>query len=251
MPPFPDDSSIVTALAACQQASPPDRARIETEIVTVYRPVTHALAHRYRLKGVDVEDLEQVADLALVKAIRRFDPAAGNLRGYVTATVLGELKKHFRDYAWCVRPPRQVQDLQSQVLDAMHQLCDDLPQQTRIAMVARSLGIDRSLVTEVLLARGGFRSLSLDRPVEDGGPVLAEQIADAEDPYLATEWRSFLSYVCTELSEGELELLRLRFVDELSQREIAERLHSTQKQVSRSLARIIGSLRQRAQAEAA
>ncbi|MCD9199776.1 sigma-70 family RNA polymerase sigma factor [Aeromicrobium wangtongii] len=251
MSPFPDDEPILSLLAACQGAPPSERARLETEIVTAYRPVSHSLARRYRLRGVDLEDLEQVADLALVKALRRFDPTAGSLRGYVTATVLGEIKKYFRDHAWCIRPPRQVQDLQSRVLDAMHDLGEDLPQQTRIGMVAQSLGIDACLVTEVLVARGGFRSLSLDRPIEEGGPVLAEQLADSNDPYEAAEARSLLSSVCTELQENEMELLRLRFVEELSQREIAERVHSTQKQVSRSLGRIIDALRERALVDAA
>jgi RNA polymerase sigma-B factor len=251
MSPFPDESAILSALASCHDASPHDRDRIESEIVTFYLPMTHALARRYRFKGVDLEDLEQVADLALVKALRRFDPTAGNLRGYVTATVLGEIKKHFRDYAWCVRPPRQVQDLQSRVMDAMHEVQDDLPQQTRIGMVANTLGLERSLVTEVLMARGGFRSLSLDRPVEAGGRQLADQIADAHDPYQATERRSFLASVCVDLDEDDRELLRLRFVEELSQQQIADVVHSTQKQVSRSLERILSALRQRAHAEAA
>jgi RNA polymerase sigma-B factor len=103
----------------------------------------------------------------------------------------------------------------------------------------------------VLLARGGFRSLSLDRPADDGLPALHEQLADETDPYQATERRAFLTSVCGGLDDTELELLRLRFVEQLSQREIAAQVQSTQKQVSRSLERILVSLRQRALADAA
>jgi RNA polymerase sigma-B factor len=247
----PDDQSIVSTLIACQSASPAERAVLEAEVVATFLPMTRALARRYRLKGVELEDLEQVAGLALVRAIRRFDPDAGNLRGYLTATVIGELKKYFRDHAWSVRPSRQVQDLQSQVMDALSELHDDIAYQSRIGLVAQSLGISRALVNEVLLARGGFRSLSLDRATGDGGLALHEVLADESDPYLETERRSFLTSVCGGLEESELELLRLRFVEQLSQREIAEQVHSTQKQVSRSLERILGTLRQRALSEAA
>jgi RNA polymerase sigma-B factor len=246
MPHFADEESVVAALAACRTAPLPERAALEDQIVTFYLPLTRSLARRYRFKGVDPEDLEQVANLALVKAIRRFDAEAGTMRGYVTATVVGEIKKYFRDYAWCVRPPRQVQELQSQVLQAMDETHDDVPSRSRVETVARTLGVDCSLVTEVLLARGGFRSLSLDRPVVDGAPALADQISAGDDPYQEIEQRSLLSSICDDLDEGDKELLRLRYVEELSQRQIADLTQSTQKQVSRSLERILRTLRQRA-----
>jgi RNA polymerase sigma-B factor len=244
------DRSITSLVLAARSAPVPARERMETDVVTFFRPLTRGLARRYAHKGVDTEDLEQVADLALVKAMRRFDPEAGHLRGYVTATVLGEIKRHFRDHAWSVRPPRDIQDLQSRVVDTMTGAPHDVSDRSSIDQTADVLHIDRSVVVEVLLARGGFHASPLDRPSHEGGPG-PQHVVDEADPCLAAERRSFLQYVCAGLDHDERELLRLRFVEELTQRQIAVRVDSTQKQVSRTLERVLVSLRARAVADVA
>lgn len=243
-----DDRSISAVLVASQHASDEDREALETEVVSYFRPMTHALASRYRLRGVEVDDLEQVADLALLKAMRRYAPAAGYLRGYVAATVLGEIKRHFRDFAWSIRPPRYIQDLQSPVAEAISDGPDDLGDASSVERAARLLQLDRATVIEVLQAREGFRLVSLDRS-SDERPW--SETADTTDPYRETESRLFLGSVFDGLAADEREILRLRFVEQLSQREIATLVRSTQKQVSRTLERVLSSLRQRILSDAA
>jgi RNA polymerase sigma-B factor len=173
-----DDQSISHLLVGSRSAPPGDRARAEGEVVAFFQPMTHALAHRYVRRGVEADDLDQVADLALLKAMRRFDPASGHLRGFVTATVLGEIKKHFRDHAWMVRPPRHIQDLQSAVMDAEADITPDGSGMTRSARVAVILGIDRSVISEVLVARSGFRALSLDWDADHEGVRFVDQLVE-------------------------------------------------------------------------
>jgi RNA polymerase sigma-B factor len=245
-----DDLSIARTLIAALSAMLPEREALESEVITYFRPMSHALARRYRDRGVEADDLEQVADLALLKAMRRYDPDVGHLRGYLAATVLGEIKKYFRDHGWVIRPPRHIQDLQSTVLNAVTQGGDSSIAQPRTVQVANALGIDRAVVAEVLLARGGFRCLTLDRTMGDSDIRLLDGLTDGEDPYEGSDRRMFLLAVCASLSDHERDLLRLRFVEELSQHQIAVRLESTQKQVSRALQRILSKLRQEAFAEA-
>lgn len=242
-----DDTSIAASLVASQSAPPPERARLEHDVVVYFLPMTHALARRYDHRGLELDDLEQVADLALVKALRRFDPAAGHLRGYVTASVLGEIKRHFRDLGWSVRPPRHIQDLQPVVVGAMSGEDEGSPGRSRRAQVADALGIDEATVCEVLSARANFRSLSLDHTRPDGSPCLAALLpTQEEDAFVESDRRSQLRSLFTVLDVSDRELLRMRFVEELSQQEIAARTDSTQKQVSRALDRIMRSLRHRA-----
>lgn len=246
-----DDQSISAMLVAAHSSTPSDRALLESEVLTYFQPMTHALAHRYVRRGVEADDLEQVADLALLKAMRRFDPASGHLRGFVAATVLGEIKKYFRDHAWTIRPPRHIQDLQPLVMEAEASITPDLSGMTRSAKVADILGIDRSVVCEVLVARTGFRALSLDWDADHEGIRFVDQLQDQDDPHQETERHHFVSYVCAGLDDDDRLLLHLRFVEELSQTQIAMRLQSSQKQVSRSLERILSSLRHRALSDAA
>ena len=247
----PGAPSITTVLLASRAAPAARREQMEGEVVAHFQPLTHALARRYGHRGVDQDDLEQVADLALLKAMRRYDPEAGDLRGYISATVLGEIKKYFRDHSWTVRPPRAIQDLQSQVLDAFVELHEESHDRPRTAIAAERLGLDLAVVTEVLLARGGFRSLSLEWSAEPGGPRLIDQTTAPEDDHQETELRLFVTFICAELAPDERTLLNLRFVEEMSQTQIAARMHSSQKQVSRSLERILTTLRQRAMSDAA
>ena len=246
-----DDQSIATAVLSAQSACPREREILEGEIVAFFQPMSHALAHRYDRRGVDVDDLEQVADLGLLKATRRYDPSAGHLRGYVAATVVGEVKRYFRDHGWTIRPPRPIQDLQPLVMTTVAQMHDDLDGRSPSRRVAESLGLERAVVDEVLMARGGFRCLSLDRAADADGPRLVDQIPEVEDPFADSDRHLFVAAVCASLNDQERVLLHLRFVEELSQSQIAVRLQSSQKQVSRTLERVLSGLRDRALPDAA
>jgi RNA polymerase sigma-B factor len=241
-----DDTFVSAALADARTASPSERARVERMVVEHFLPAARTLASRYARRGVDLDDLEQVAALALLRALRRFDPDAGHLRGFVTACVLGEIKKHFRDLGWAVRPPRHIQDLQSVVADAMVAADETVHDRRRSAQAALVLGLDESTVTEVLEARSNFRALSLDQATQDGGPGLEARLGASDEDVAACDRRAQLRSWYAVLDDDDRGLLRMRFVDELSQREIAEHVGVTQKQVSRALARVLAVLRDRA-----
>lgn len=192
------------------------------------------LARRFRGRGVDLDDLEQVARLGLVKAAAGFDADRGAFAAFATATISGELKKHFRDRAWVVRPPRRLQDLQARI--SAEQATD--VSSGDVASLASRLGVDEHEVTEAAAARGCFTPDSLDSALDVG----QERGALDERLELVDEWVTFC-HLCEDLGHDDRELLQWRFVDDLTQQQIADRLGISQMQVSRRLSSLLQRLR--------
>lgn len=194
-----------------------------------------ALARRFCGRGPELDDLVQVARLGLVAAAERYDPERGAFAAFASATILGELKRYFRDASWMVRPPRWLQDLQASIrradADAPRELCDD--------ELAEVLGEDVSHVREARRANGCFQAASLDRLIE----LRHRMIADPRDAYAAADDRLDLREAIAQLPENDRELLRMRFIEELSQQKIADRLLVSQMQVSRRLRAVLDELR--------
>ncbi len=197
------------------------------------------LARGYRGRGVDLEDLEQVARLALVKAAAGFDEDRGAFPAFATATIRGELKRHFRDRAWGVRPPRRVQELQAR-LGAEHDGTDITT--ARIADLSASLGVPARDLTEAVAARGCYSPDSIEAAV-DAGHEMGGIDARLE---LVEDWVTF-TRICRDLSRQDRQLLQWRFVDDLTQQEIADRLGISQMQVSRRIAALLARLRSAAE----
>lgn len=197
------------------------------------------LARGYRGRGVDLEDLEQVARLALVKAAAGFDEDRGAFPAFATATIRGELKRHFRDRAWGVRPPRRVQELQAR-LGAEHDGTDITTAQ--IADLSASLGVPARDLTEAVAARGCYSPDSIEAAV-DAGHEMGGIDARFE---LVEDWVTF-TRICRDLSRQDRQLLQWRFVDDLTQQEIADRLGISQMQVSRRIAALLARLRSAAE----
>jgi len=224
------------------------RKRALDRVVMLNLGVARSLASRHRGKGVPLEDLEQVAYLALVRAARQFDvDRRRNFLTYAVPTIRGELKKYFRDNGWMVRPPRRTQEIQSRVVaarDDLHRVHARPPTHDEIA---DSLGLEVDDVAEALRAEGCFHPSSLDRPVgaADGGTTpLGDLLADEDDRDRdAAEARLMLRPVVRRLRRRDQRILRLRFFEGRTQQEIADDLGVTQMQVSRLLARILGQLR--------
>ena len=213
---------------------------IETNVV-----VARSMAARYRNRGIDVDDLEQVALVGLIKAARRFDATAGHdFLSYAVPTVRGELRRHFRDSGWMIRVPRRVQQLQARIKVAQHELEAQLGVSPRPSEVAAHLGVEADEVVEALAADGCFRPASIDNR---GGAQERGTIADAlghDDRGFATlEAKLVLDTAVSRLSDRERLILRWRFEDERTQQEIADLIGLTQAQVSRTLTRILGRLR--------
>jgi RNA polymerase sigma-B factor len=233
-------------LMRCVDASKEERERLHEEIVLINVEVAESIVMRYRNRGVPVDDLVQVACLGLVKAARGFDPAkSDNFLGYAVPTILGEVKRFFRDNAWAVRPPRRIQELQAEIATASAQLMQDTGRVPSPDAVAEVLETDAKEVVEALSADGCFAPTSLDRPPrENESTPLSESLGEEDPGFAHAEAVVALRPLCQNLTERERRIVYLRFFHEWTQARIAEEFGVTQMQVSRLLTRIFAKLRE-------
>ena len=234
-------------LEQAQTARPAQRHGLLDEVVVLNMPVARSVAHRYRSKGIAEDDLDQVAYMALVRAAHQFDPGfERDFLSYAVPTIRGELKKHFRDSGWTVRPPRWIQELQGRIAEAAAELTQDLGRSPRPSEIADRLEEDPERVLEALGTDGCYFPDSLDRPVredESSSASLGDHLGDEAAAYDAAEARLLLAPVVRRLGERDRRILDLRFFHDRTQQEIADEIGVTQMHVSRLLARILGDLR--------
>jgi RNA polymerase sigma-B factor len=228
--------------AACD---PEERRRLLHQVVTTNMCVATAIAARYRTRGIPTEDLQQVAYLALVKAAQGYDAEIGHdFLSYAVPTIRGEIKRHFRDLGWTVRPPRRIQELQARITAADAVLSQGLGRSPRPSEVAEHLGEDIEDVTEALATVGCFTPSSLDRPAGEQGTMTVSDLLGSEDAGQdAVEARVVLAPLVRGLAERDRRILLLRFFHGWTQQEIADDIGVTQMQVSRLLTRIMADLR--------
>jgi RNA polymerase sigma-B factor len=233
-------------LLRCVDASPAELEHLHEEIVLLNVEVAESIVMRYRNRGVPVDDLVQVACLGLVKAARGFDPVkSDSFLGYAVPTILGEVKRFFRDNAWAVRPPRRIQELQAEIAAASSQLMQDTGRVPTPRHVAELLELDVKEVVEALSADGCFAPTSLDRPPREGeSAALTDALGDDDPGYAQAEAVVALQPLCRNLTERERRIVYLRFFHEWTQARIAEEFGVTQMQVSRLLTRIFAKLRE-------
>lgn len=223
-----------------------ERQRLVDELVVTNLGVAHSIAMRYRNRGISVDDLEQVARLGLVKAAKAFDSTRQNdFLAYAVPTIRGEVRKHFRDYGWTVRPPRRIQELQSRIMAAATDLTQSLGRSPRPSEIATHLGAEVEEVHEALSADGCFSPSSLDRRVADdeSAATLGDLLPSDDDDHEAAEARLMLAPAVRNLCERDRLILHLRFFKGLTQEEIAQEIGVTQMHVSRLLSRILQDLR--------
>lgn len=214
------------------------------DLIRSYAPVARSIASRYRNRGLDLDDLEQVALLGLVKAARGFDPDAGHdFMSYAVPTVRGEVRRHFRDHGWMVRPPRRVQELQFRIGIAREELTAETGRSPRPSEIAIRADEPLADVIEALAADGCFRPASLDAPASEAGSGLGELLGDHDREFDRTEARLVLGPALHSLGERDRRIVQLRYYEERTQQEIADVLGMTQTQVSRVLKRILAELR--------
>lgn len=224
------------------------RRQVEDEIIRINLVVAMQEARRYEGRGIDKEDLRQVASLGLVKAARSFDPTLGtDFLSFAVPTIRGELRRWFRDRGWMVRPPRPVQDLQAGISAAQDTLVQELGRTARPSELAAHLSVDVDEVIEAVSASGLFTVDSLDVKLS-GGRAPHDRLAFRDTGFASAEARIVLGPLVRELSSRERRILELRFFQGASQAEIGEQLGVTQAQVSRLLTSICRRLRQRLQA---
>ena len=232
-------------LQRAARADEPERQTLLEEVVVLNMGVARSVVSRYRLRGIGTDDLEQVAYLALVKAAHGFDADSGHeFVSYAVPTIRGEVKRHFRDHGWMVRPPRRIQELQGRIASVDSELAFELGRSPRPSEIAARLEEPLDDVLEALSTDGCFTPYSLDHPVgEDGDASLGDLIGD-EQSTGAVEARILLGPAVRALSERDRRILKLRFFRGWTQSEIAQDIGVTQMQVSRLLSRILRQLRQ-------
>ena len=217
--------------------------KLRERIIESHLALAGHLARRFMNRGEPYDDLLQVGSLALVKAVDRFDPERGvEFSTFATRTILGELKRHFRDKGWAVRAPRRIQELYLNIGQAVAALSQEFGRSPNIGELAVATGSAEDEVIEALEAGQGYRSASLDSPAADGEP-LGNHLGALDEGFADAEERASLSPHLAKLPERERTILTLRFVVGLTQSEIADRVGISQMHVSRLLARSLSSLR--------
>ena len=213
--------------------------------ITVALPLSYAIAARFSGRGIETEDLRQVAAMALVSALNNFDPERGlRFTTYVTPTITGTVRNHIRDRAQILRTPRGLREQGMQLDRAYDALSQDLHREPTVMELANKLGWDSDRVLSVQSMRDKAQVASLDAP-DDAGLMLQDKIKDGSDAYDAFESREDLRRALHTLSATERRVLVLRFQGQLSQQETAKRLGMTQMQVSRMERRVLKTMRQK------
>jgi RNA polymerase sigma-B factor len=220
---------------------------VREELATRFMPLARRLAARYRGDREPLEDLVQVASLGLVKAIDRFDPERGvAFSSYAVPTILGELKRHFRDRGWSVRVPRELQERIARVDQAVAELPGTLGRAPSVNEIAVRLEMDPEEVLEAMEAGQAHHAMSLDvqaRNDEGEGVPLTERIGGGDPGFETVEYGEAISDALESLSERDRMVLHLRFVEDMTQTEIAERVGVSQMHVSRILRGAVEQLR--------
>jgi len=221
------------------------RSEIEDEIIRLNLVVAVQVARRYEGRGIEADDLRQVASLGLVKAVRAYDPAkATDFLSFAVPTIRGEVRRWFRDRGWMVRPPRSVQEIQAGIGAASDTLVQELGRAARPSELAAHLDVDVDQVIEAVSASGFFSVDSLDA-TRTGDESPYDRLAQVEPGFVSAEARVVLGPLVRELTPRERRILELRFFHGASQAEIGEELGVTQTQVSRLLSSIFRRLRER------
>jgi RNA polymerase sigma-B factor len=226
--------------------------RAREELVALYLPVARRMASRYAGVVEPYDDLAQVASVGLLNAIDRFDPERGTpFVGFAKPTIMGELKRYFRDKVWTIRVPRVLHDRMAAIESATEDLTETLSRPPSAKELAAHLSMDLNDVLETLAAEENRRPLGLEAQIqgEDGeGPSTPEWIGRVDDGYELVEDRLAVETVLPSLDDREREVLRLRFVEDLPQSKIAARIGCSQMHVSRLLRGTLARLRDQAEA---
>lgn len=225
--------------------------RLREELVLEHRDLALRLAHRYSGRGEPMEDLQQVALVGLLKAVERFEPARGHaFASFAVPTILGELKRHFRDHAWAVRVSRGMQELTLEVNRVVGDLAQELGRSPTVEEIAGWIGRPPEVVLEAMEASRAFRAGSFDggrregagEDVEDSVP-LVERLGDEERGLAHVERELTMRSLLRLLPDRERRIVELRFYSGMTQSEIGRRLGMSQMHVSRLLTKSIGVLR--------
>jgi RNA polymerase sigma-B factor len=225
----------------------PERARIRATLVELHLPLVEYLARRFRNRGEWLDDLTQVATIGLIKSIDRFDLDRGvEFSTYATPTIVGEIKRHFRDKGWAVRVPRRLQELKLSLTKAIGELAQREGRAPTVSELAAHLQMSEEEVLEGLESANAYSTVSLDAPDsgDEDAPAVADSLGMVDDALEGVEYRESLKPLLERLPPREKKILLLRFFGNMTQSQIAAELGISQMHVSRLLARTLAQLRQ-------
>jgi RNA polymerase sigma-B factor len=218
--------------------------RLRAELVEAHIGLAHQLARRFTNRGESYDDLVQVASLALVKSVDRFDPDRGvEFSTFATRTVIGELKRHFRDRGWAIRAPRRIQELYLELGHIIDSLSQELGRPPTVSEMAAATGASEESVLEALEAGQSYRTTSIDAPDRSEGTI-ANRLGEVDVGFDGAEDRMLLVRALSRLPERERTIVSLRFVEGLTQSEIATEIGVSQMHVSRLLSSSLAKLRE-------
>lgn len=229
-----------------------DEAALE-QLTQRYVPLARRLASRYRHTDEPLEDLVQVASMALLKAIKRFDPERGNaFSSYAVPTILGELKRYFRDHSWSVHVPRDLQERAAKVNKAIEALAKKGGRSPTVKEIAENLDLDLEQVLEALQAAQAFDASSLDAnrtDSDDSAMTLGDTVGVEEEGFELVEYGAAVQEVLEAMPARTRQVLHLRFVEDMTQARIADRIGVSQMHVSRIIRAAVSDLREAAGGE--
>jgi RNA polymerase sigma-B factor len=242
----PDAIALLTALNTLPDGSPARKA-LRDRLVQQHMPLVIYLARRFAGRSEPLNDLIQVGSIGLIKAVDRFDPSRGlEFSTYATPTILGEIKRHFRDTGWLIHVPRRAQELQTTLNAARADLSQELGRPPTVAELAKRIDADEDAVVEALDAARAYAGVPLEVLAPPGETAPDHPVLGIIDSgFEQVEQRDLLRDVIAELPENEREVLLLRFVANKTQTEIAAIVGVSQMQVSRLVARGLKRMRSR------
>jgi RNA polymerase sigma-B factor len=227
-------------------------AQAREQLVARFLPLARQLARRYQRAGEPLDDLMQVASLGLIKAIDRFDPEREiAFSSYAVPTILGEIKRYFRDRTWAVRVPRDLQELTLRVDRVVGELSDELHRSPSVKEIGAAVNADEEEVLEALQAGGAYRAVSFDAPRvggEEDVATIADSVGVDEHGFARAEERATLQSLMSTVTPRERDVLRMRFEQDMTQAEIGAVIGVSQMQVSRIIRQAISRLRSAADA---
>jgi RNA polymerase sigma-B factor len=225
----------------------PQRQRTRDELVEMHLPLVEYLARRFRNRGEPLDDLVQVATIGLIKSVDRFDLERGvEFSTYATPTIVGEIKRHFRDKGWAIRVPRRLQEMKLALTKATSELSQRNGRAPTVAELAAHLQMSEDDILEGLESANAYSAVSLDAPDsgDDDSPAVADSLGTTDDALEGVEYRESLKPLLERLPPREKKILLLRFFGNMTQSQIATELGISQMHVSRLLARTLVQLRE-------
>ena len=237
-------TELITALAALP-AGDPERITLRRQAIQAWSPMTRRLARRYDGRGEPLDDLTQTAIIGLIKAVDRFDPDRGvDFVAFALPTILGEIRRYFRDHAWSIRVPRRLQEMRMAINDANSILTHSLGHTPTVTEIAAHLQVGEEEVLEGLEGARAYSASSLSTPTGfEGGLELSDTLGSDEHGYELTELRLALGPALQRLNERDRHILTLRFYGNQTQTQIAEQIGVSQMHISRIIARALAQLR--------